>query len=209
MAVLTLAEQRSLPPDIMTDNQQESESYWRHEQDYLDDVVRQMSKRCDDRDGHPDLWAHCHVGKEQSLAYPNVFITVAPAEWMFPLHSHVLERYKRAKSSEPQPELSEVQGLVTLHLYNVMMTVMTLLLGWTGPSGFFEKVFEHVIRVECKHIILCKNSPWEEAGGARSDQGRIKTGSETMAMETAEQHNVEWVQSTRTALQHVMSETSG
>ena len=54
MAVLTLAEQRSLPPDIMTDNQQESESYWRHEQNYLDDVVRQMSKRCEDRERHPD-----------------------------------------------------------------------------------------------------------------------------------------------------------
>ena len=29
-----------------------------------------------------------------------------------------------------------------------MMTVMTLLLGWTGPSGFFHKDFEHVMRVE-------------------------------------------------------------
>ncbi len=39
MAVITLAENRGLSPEVLADNRQRSESFWRHEQDYLCDVV--------------------------------------------------------------------------------------------------------------------------------------------------------------------------
>ena len=86
IATITVAEQRGLSPEVLADNRKQSEAYWRHEQDYLCDIVRQMARRCCDAEKHPNLWAYCHASVPRSLAYPNVFITIAPAEWMFPLH---------------------------------------------------------------------------------------------------------------------------
>ena len=38
-----------LSPECLADNRQRSEGFWRHEQDYTCDMVRQMAARCDDQ----------------------------------------------------------------------------------------------------------------------------------------------------------------
>ena len=79
------------------------------------------------------------------LHYPNVFITIAPAEWLFPLFAPIFHGYKHPVEHKHPRDLSEVQGLLTLHIYNVLSSVMALLL---GPNDYFSRVFEHMLRVE-------------------------------------------------------------
>ena len=88
MVKLTVAEQKGLSPECVADNSQHSASYWQHEQEYLCNIVRQMAYRCQDRAKYPELYQYCNAlnGDFRKLAYPNVCITVAPAEWMFPPH---------------------------------------------------------------------------------------------------------------------------
>ena len=89
MGKIALAEERKLTPDVMSDNKSSSESFWRHEQDILCDVVRGMAEKCEDRVNHSELYEYSHdpfhVGR--SLAFPNVFITIAPGEWSLLLHN--------------------------------------------------------------------------------------------------------------------------
>ena len=108
--------------------------------------VRQMERRCEDADKYPELWAYCHAGQPRALAYPNVFITIAPAEWVFPIHFPLFHAWKKPADCPTHPRnLSDLQGPLTLHIYNVLMAVVTQLL---SADEFFEKVWEHVIRVE-------------------------------------------------------------
>ena len=87
-----VAEQRGFSAEIATDHYQDSESYWRHEQDIGCDMVRQMHHHCAMGDQSDDAMAQkiydfCHKGlrpETESLAFPNYFITTAPAEWLFP-----------------------------------------------------------------------------------------------------------------------------
>ena len=87
---LYVAEERGFSAEIATDHYQDSESYWRHEQDIGCDMVRQMAHHCamGDKSDEPmpqKIYDYCHNGiREESLAFPNYFITVAPAEWLFP-----------------------------------------------------------------------------------------------------------------------------
>ena len=105
-----------------------------------------MERRCEDADNYPELWAYCHAGQPRALAYPNVFITIAPAEWEFPLHIPLFHAWKKPVDFPTNPrDLSDVQGPLTLHIYNVLMAVVTQLL---GSDEFFDKVWEHVIRGE-------------------------------------------------------------
>ena len=80
MAIQKIAVQRELPADLAAQNRSDSESYWRREQDHLCDIVRQMRQRQESLD-YPRLYVYAHgSGEPRSLAYPNVFITVAPVE---------------------------------------------------------------------------------------------------------------------------------
>ena len=147
MATMTLAEQRKLSPEVLADNRQHSEAFWRHEQDYLCDIVRQMDKLCSEAKVGTNLYDHCHGlnGERRWLAYPNVFITIAPAEWMFPLFLPLFRNYKRPEGQQHPRDLCDVQGLLTLHVYNVLSSVMQLLF---KKNDYFKEVFEHVLRVE-------------------------------------------------------------
>ena len=71
MSTLHYAEQKKVTGDVIADNQSNSESYWRHEQDILCDVVRQRA-----------------VAANGGLknCFPNVFITITAAEWEILLH---------------------------------------------------------------------------------------------------------------------------
>ena len=157
MSTLTLAEKRGLSPETLADNNQYSSAYWQHEQDYLCDVVRQMVELSEHVIGSADpsllaseflqkLWEYCHpVRKEpRRLKHPNVFITLAPAEWMFPLHA-LFQAWKTPDGFNHPGDLSEVTGLLALHLYNVLKEVLDRVL---AGSEFFSYVFQHVIRVE-------------------------------------------------------------
>ena len=62
MATITWAEQRGLSPECLADNRQRSEGFWRHEQGYTCDMVRQMAARCDDHDGAMVRWCGTSPG---------------------------------------------------------------------------------------------------------------------------------------------------
>ena len=146
MAIQKIAVERQLPPDLAAQNRSDSESYWRREQDYLCDIVRQMRLRQEDPVKHPRLYAYAHgSGVPRSLAYPNVFITIAPAEWRFPLHYAIFQQWKHPEGHAHPQDLSRVQGLLTMHLHNVLTVVMSDLL---RDQRWFEEVYEHVIRIE-------------------------------------------------------------
>ena len=63
--IVQTAATRKQCPEVVADNQSSFDSYWRHEEDVLVDMVRQR--------GHP-----------------SIFITIAPAEWKFPMLQELL-----------------------------------------------------------------------------------------------------------------------
>ena len=71
--------------DVMARDSQASAGYWEIVQDALADVVRVMLSRCFDAEKYPQLAAHCRNlrGELWVCAFPNLFVTVAPAEWKF------------------------------------------------------------------------------------------------------------------------------
>lgn len=85
MQLVSIAESKDLSPDGMANHLHNFDSYWRHQQAILEDKCRQLDR------------------------LPTLFITVAPAEWTFPLHGPTLGCYAK--------QLSEVQGYLTLHIY--------------------------------------------------------------------------------------------
>ena len=84
--------------DVLTRDSQTSAGYWDIVQDSLADVVRIMLTRCFDEQGHPELHRQCRGlrGEFWLCAFPNLFLTIAPAEWTFPNldHSHIINIYK-------------------------------------------------------------------------------------------------------------------
>ena len=85
MQLVSIAESKDLSPDGMANHLHSFDSYWRHQQAILEDKCRQLNR------------------------LPKLFITIAPAEWTFPLHEPTLSCYSKA--------LSDGQGLLTLHIY--------------------------------------------------------------------------------------------
>ena len=79
----------------MARDSQASAGYWEIVQDALADVVRIMLSRCFQENEYPQLAAHCRNlrGELWVCAFPNLFVTVAPAEWKFQmpyfLHAYI------------------------------------------------------------------------------------------------------------------------
>ena len=139
------ADRQNLSPEILAQNRQVSSGYWRLEQCYGADIVRQMRVAREDPVRYPRLHSYCHLGEPRYLDFPNVFITIAPGEWDFPLHEALFGNYKRPQGFANCKDLEHCTGLLTLHLYNVLTAVFDVLL---RPNEFFECVYEHVLRVE-------------------------------------------------------------
>ncbi len=80
------AKRMGLTGDVMARDSQSSSGYWEITQDALSDVVRVMLGRCYDEVGYPQLDSHVRslCGQVWLCAFPNLFITIAPAEWKFP-----------------------------------------------------------------------------------------------------------------------------
>ena len=138
MTKLTMAEQKNITPDVMSSGMTNSVSYWTHEQDVLADVVRIMEELCRSL-LDPDLQAYCagDMQSEKSLAFPNLFITIAPGEWKTAMHMST-------KPFADSQQLSEAQSILTLHLYHYLTSVVKKLLN----SSFFKKCYHYVIRYE-------------------------------------------------------------
>eukprot|EP00973_Karenia_brevis_P026025 3590626-Karenia_brevis.AAC.1 len=90
-AVVAVAESTSaaksmyLSPDDAASNMQNFAQFWKREAEKLEDMCRQHGEK------------------------PNLFFTVAPAEWKFPLHEGLLGDAKASK------ELGSEQTILTLH----------------------------------------------------------------------------------------------
>ena len=138
---LSVADKRGFSGEIATDHYTDSESYWRHEQDISCDMVRQMSILCDvvPAEGvDPTIYEFCHNETEPGrLAFPNHFITIAPAEWLFPLPAWLQDL--------AATNLSDISGVVALHTYHVLMVTLTAIL---RENVWFSSVFHYCIRVE-------------------------------------------------------------
>ena len=86
-------------------------------QDSLADLVRIQLGRCYDKEGHPDLYNYVRGlrgGAVWQVAFPNLFITLAPAEWRIPL-PYFLEPYKK--------NICAGAYLITLHIFYLTCTV--------------------------------------------------------------------------------------
>ena len=87
MQLVTVAEKKDMTADAVAQHLHTFDSYWRLQQSILEDKCRQLD------------------------SLPNLFITVAPAEWKFPIHLPTLGSAKKHK------ELSKVQGQLTMHMH--------------------------------------------------------------------------------------------
>ena len=93
-AAQTRAKDLGVTADVMARASQTSTGYWDTVQDALADLVRIMMVRCYDQTNYPELYNRVRSPRGQVwlCAFPNVFITIAPAEWKFP-RPYFLEPY--------------------------------------------------------------------------------------------------------------------
>ena len=74
-----------------------------------------------------------------SLEFPNLFITIAPAEWKFPMHCSAQAYY---------PDRGQdIAAFSTIHMYRLIRDTMEAML-LENSSQWFTKVFHYVIRLE-------------------------------------------------------------
>ena len=119
--VVHTAAQKRLAPDELAANMNNFEAYWLHQTQRLEDLCRQMD------------------------SLPNLFFTIAPAEWSFPLHYGMLQAAAEAGT------LSEQQALLTLHLHNSLSAILEHALLKTGANleeCGIKTVKEYVFRFE-------------------------------------------------------------
>ena len=155
-------EQRRAPDDIAQDMQNFS-VYWLNERAKLEDVCRQRGK-------------------------PNLFFTVAPAEWKFPIHQGMLQRIKQ----DGDKAMTNAQAIMTLHMYHCMSEIVELLAneGFREETGI-KKINEYSMRFEFQgrgtlhvHVVA-----WAELHGGKSDKHKARQ----LCGKTGEPHNSELV----------------
>ena len=148
-AAIHVSEQKGFSAEVATDHYTDSEAYWRHEQNISCDMVRQMARWCevappaDSKKTIDPMWHRIYDFcndplRPTSVAFPNFFITIAPAEWLFPLPCWLQELVANGR-------LSDVSGMVALHLYHVLVVAMKAIL---QPGEWFDDVFHYCMRIE-------------------------------------------------------------
>ena len=95
--------QEDMAPEVFASEMAAFEMYWHRQTQLLEDVCRQAGR------------------------LPELFFTLAPAEWKFQLHEGVL-------SAERNEELSSMQLLLTMHLYNALQAVLRRLIFENGDA---------------------------------------------------------------------------
>ena len=129
----------SVTADVMMRDSQASSGYWDVVSDSLADLVRIMLVRCFDQEGYPRLYNHCRTlrGEVWLCAFPNVFITIAPAEWKFP-RPYFLEGYKHCVFAGAY--------IMALHMFHLVRCIWLFL---AAPYGHrFFVVYEWVSKTE-------------------------------------------------------------
>ena len=133
------AQQIGLTADIMTRDSQASTGYWEIVRDALADLVRIMLRRCYDEANHKVLYDHVRGlrGQVWLCAFPNLFITIAPAEWLFP-RPYFLEPYADC--------IFAGAYLMALHMYFLVRCMWRFLANRFGNKWFM--VYEYVVKTE-------------------------------------------------------------
>ena len=90
VTTVQFAKKNTLTPDRVCDSYCFSETYWRHEVDIVQDLIRIMDRRS--RDPMDEKLFNL-AAKGKPLIYPNVFITVTANELDFPFHSSISARF--------------------------------------------------------------------------------------------------------------------
>ena len=140
---MNLAAKKGYTADVVSDSNVVSDSYWKHEQDYTADLVRQMDYRCRTAVPGDPIYVYQHSfafhGIDTSLAFPNLFWTIAPSEWKFPMHGIYDEYY---------PDRGhDVGAMAALHMYNCIQDAI-LKLVTEKNSQWFTQVLHYLIRLE-------------------------------------------------------------
>ena len=126
--------------DVLMRHSQVTSGYWEIVRDALADLVRVQMAKCHDREGHPDLYKavrDAHGDASWMVAFPNLFITIAPAEWRFPL-PYWMEPYRTC--------LSGGAYLIGLHMYFLVLSMWGFLSNRFGHRWF--RVLEYAVRTE-------------------------------------------------------------
>ena len=120
-AIVAVAESQQIAPDEAASDMQIFSAHWHHETEKLEDVCRQLG------------------------GFPNLFATVGPAEWSFPLHAAVF-----ADDAERAESPSGNQAVLTLHIYNALKAFFEDLFSDSGQLAELgiAKVDEWVLRFE-------------------------------------------------------------
>jgi hypothetical protein len=87
MGILRAAEEKKCPPEIIAVGNHNFDVYWHNQHRFLTD--------------------RCRV-----RGVPNVFLTIAPAEWRFPLHLPLYARYYESHRTRAFSKLQRVQTRV-------------------------------------------------------------------------------------------------
>ena len=103
-SVVNMAESKKMAPETLASEMAAFEMYWHREGQKLEDICRQMKGRL-----------------------PELFFTLAPAEWAYPLHQGALPPVT-------DEELSKHQILMTLHIYNTMQALLRKLVVEEGDA---------------------------------------------------------------------------
>ena len=143
LSKMTVAEQHGVTPDITADSTVQSESYWRHEQDITADIVRQMHHLCRESVAGDEISTYQNSllfhWCDTSLEFPNLFVTIAPAEWKFPMHCSAQAYY---------PDRGhDMAAFSAIHMYQLVRDTMEAMLNESN-SRWFTKVFHYIIRLE-------------------------------------------------------------
>ena len=133
------AQRMGVTADVLTRDSQASSGYWDIVRDSLADLVRIQMQRCFDEENHKTLYDHIRGlrGQVGLCAFPNVFITIAQAEWTFP-RPYFLRPYLDCVFAGSY--------LMALHMYYLVFCIWGLLATRLGHRFF--TVLEYVVKTE-------------------------------------------------------------
>jgi len=123
----------------MARDSQSSAGYWEIVRDALADLVRIMIERCYDEQNYPMLYKHVRGlrGEVWLCAFPNLFITIAPAEWTFP-RPYFLQPYLKCVFAGAY--------VLALHMFYLVRCIWRFLSNRFGHKYFV--VLEYVSKTE-------------------------------------------------------------
>ena len=133
------AQHMGITADVLARDSHTSAGYWVIVQDSLPDLVRIMLVRCYDQQNQKELYDHVRGlrGQVWLCAYPNLFLTIAPAEWTF-YYPHFMQPYLQCVWAGAY--------LMALHMYFLVRCMWRFLATRHGHKFFV--VFEWVCKTE-------------------------------------------------------------